>query len=186
MLKKKTDYLALLRGINVGGKNLIKMNELQELFEALNFTDVKTYIQSGNILFKDDNKDKLEIAGKIEKALFDKMKNEIKVLILTLSDLKYLVDNIPDGFGAEYEKFKYDVIFLIKPLTTKQVLRELPAKKGDDEIYEGKNAFYIKRSIKKLSGSYLIKIIKTPIWQNMTVRNWNTTKKLYELLLERK
>jgi uncharacterized protein (DUF1697 family) len=183
---EKIDYLILLRGINVGGNNVIKMNELQELFESMNFTDIKTYIQSGNVLFMDSEKEKGKLTEKVEKALYIKMKNEIKVLILTFSEIEKILKNIPNGYFAEDKKFKHDVIFLIEPLTTKEMLKELPKKVGNDEIYEGKKVFYIKRSIEKLTGSYLAKIMKTTMWQNVTVRNYNTTRKLYELMLERK
>jgi uncharacterized protein (DUF1697 family) len=183
---EKIDYLALLRGINVGGNNIIKMIELNKLFELMIFTDIKTYIQSGNILFKADEKDKLKVANKIEKVLFEKYKSEIKVLILKLSEIENIVKKIPKGFAEEIEKYKYDIVFLIEPLTTKEVLKELAKREGSDEIYEGKKVFYLKRLIKNLTGSYFTKIMKTPMWKNVTVRNWNTTKKLYELMLERK
>jgi len=179
---KKIDYLVLLRGINVGGKNLLKMNDLTELFESMGFTDIITYIQSGNIIFKDFEKDKLKIKEKIEKTLFQKMNIEIKVLIITFSEIKNVLDNKPDGFGEENKRYKYDVIFLIEPLTTEMMSKELTAKEGVDEIYKGKKVFYIKRSIEKLTGSYMKKIMKTEMWKYITIRNWNTTKKLYELM----
>ena len=71
------DYLALLRGINVGGNNIIKMDELKKTFEELNFSDVKTYIQSGNVLFKDAEKDRMKISEKIEKALLGKLNTRL-------------------------------------------------------------------------------------------------------------
>jgi uncharacterized protein (DUF1697 family) len=182
LLMEKIDYLALLRGINVGGNNIIKMNELYKLFESMNYTDIKTYIQSGNVMFKDSKKEKLNIRKIIEKTLFEKMGNEIKTLILTFREIESIYNNKPDGFAEEKATYKYDVIFLIDPLTTKEMKTELSARHGVDEIYEGKNIFYIKRSIKKLSSSYLTKMIRTPMWQNITVRNWNTTEKLYELM----
>jgi uncharacterized protein (DUF1697 family) len=182
---EKIDYLVLLRGINVGGKNIIKMNELKKLFEKMGSMDVKTYIQSGNILFKDCENDKVKLRKRIEKRLFDELNVKINVLVLILSDLKNIISNIPHGFGEENEKYKYDVIFLIEPLTKKEVIKELKTNETGDEIYEGEKSFYIKRLIEKLTGSYLAKIINTPMWQNITIRNLNTTKKLYELMLER-
>ena len=180
---KFTDYLALLRGVNVGGKNTLKMDELKKLFEKMNCKDIKTYIQSGNILFRDCGNDKLKLAHKIEKALLDKTHNEIKVAILTLSDMQRIIQGIPDGFGGENQKYKYDVIFLPEPLTTKGMMKEIETIESDDRIYDGKRVFYVKRNIDKLTGSYISKIAK--IWQNVTVRNLNTTRKLYELMLER-
>jgi uncharacterized protein (DUF1697 family) len=180
------NYLALLRGINVGGKNSIKMDLLKQTFEENGFTEVQTYIQSGNILFNADENDKIKLREKIGKMVFDAFTVEINVLVLTLSDIENAVNNAPQGFGEENEKYKYDVIFLIEPLTKEEVIKELKPRENGDEFYEGQKVFYIKRLIKKLSGSFLEKIIKTPMWQNITIRNLKTTKKLYELMLERK
>jgi len=185
-IKKNVDYLALLRGINVGGKNLIKMNNLIELFQELGFSDIDTYIQSGNIIFKDLEKEKSKIVKKIENALLEKMNKEIKVLLLTFSEIKCIIDNAPTEFDFENEEYKHDVIFLIEPLTIKDILKEIYVRDGMDKIFEGKMVFYLKRCIKRLTGSYLSKIRKTEMWQYITIRNWNTTKKLYELMLDRK
>jgi uncharacterized protein (DUF1697 family) len=111
---EKIDYLVLLRGLNIGGKNTIKMNELKNILEENGFTDVKTYIQSGNFLFKDKLNDKIKLREKIEKIVFDEFKIKINVLVLILSDIKNVVNNVPQGFGDENEKYKYDVIFLIE------------------------------------------------------------------------
>jgi uncharacterized protein (DUF1697 family) len=85
---EKISYLALLRGINVGGKNVIKMDFLKKVFEKMGFYDVKTYIQSGNVLFKDIEVEKDKLTKKIEEALFKNTNYEIMILILTLSDFK--------------------------------------------------------------------------------------------------
>ncbi|MDR0910210.1 MAG: DUF1697 domain-containing protein [Spirochaetaceae bacterium] len=182
---KKINYLALLRGINIGGKNLVKMDFLKNIFEEMGFEDVQTYIQSGNVLFKDGEKNKIKLAKMIENKLFEKLDVQINVLILTLNELENILNNKPATFGDENEKYKYDIVFLIEPLTTKEVLSNIDTKRGEDTISEGKNIFYITRLTEKLSGSYLTKIIKTPMWQNITIRNLKTTKKLYELLLDR-
>ena len=182
---EKIDYLVLLRGINVGGNNLIKMDVLKNTFNEMGFTNVKTYIQSGNIIFMDREDNKAKLKKRIERTLFDKFDIRINVLILSLSEIKNILNNIPAKFGEENGKFKYDIVFLIEPLTTKEILKELKAKENGDEIFEGEKVFYIKRLIEKLTGSCLSKIMRTPMWQNITIRNLNTTKKLYELMLER-
>ena len=176
------DYLALLRGINVGGNNIIKMDDLKTLFEKLNFIDVKTYIQSGNVLFKDSEKDKTKITKKIEKALSERLNNNIDIMLLTFSDVKKIVTEKPDKFGEENEKFKYDVLFLLEPLTAKEAVKEIKTRDGVDEIYGGNKIIYFKRLIKKITKSYISKIVGTPVYQRITIRNWNTTKKLYELM----
>jgi uncharacterized protein (DUF1697 family) len=179
---EKIDYLVLLRGINVGGNNIIKMDELRKLFEELKFSDVKTYIQSGNVLFKDSEKDTIRLTGKIEKALSEKLNGEIKAIVLTFSDMKQIIDEKPDKFGEENKKFKYDVLFLINPLTTTEVIHGIKTREGVDEIHKGEKVVYCKRLIENITKSYISKIVGTPIYQDMTIRNWNTTKKLYELM----
>jgi uncharacterized protein (DUF1697 family) len=176
------DYLALLRGINVGGKNIIKMDYLKRLFEELNFSDVKTYIQSGNILFKDFESDRIKVSEKIKKAL----DNQIDVMILTYSDMKKIVTEKPDKFGEENEKYRYDIMFLLEPLTAKEAVKEIKTRDGVDEIYEGNKIIYFQRLIEEITKSYISKIVGTPIYQKITIRNWNTTKKLYELMEEKK
>jgi uncharacterized protein (DUF1697 family) len=176
------DYLALLRGINVGGNNIIKMDDLKKLFEELNFSDVKTYIQSGNILFKDSEKDKIKASKKIEKKLLEKLNNKIDVMILTFSEMKKIINEKPDKFGEENEKYKYDIMFLLDPLTAKEAVKEIKIRDGVDEIYGGNKIIYFKRLIEKITKSYISKIVGTPIYQKITIRNWNTTKKLYELM----
>ncbi|MDR1509675.1 MAG: DUF1697 domain-containing protein [Synergistaceae bacterium] len=179
---KKIKYVALLRGINAGGNNIIKMNELKILFEKLNLSDVQTYIQCGNVIFNDSEKDKLELIEKIENKLYEILDNEIKVSLLTLSEMEEIITMKPHKYGEENEKYKYDVIFLIEPLTAKEAMKEVQARDGVDEVYEGNKVLYFKRLKEKITKTYLTKIIGTPIYKNMTLRNWNTTGKVFELM----
>ena len=73
-------YISILRGINVGGKRKILMKDLKEVYQNLEFLDVQTYIQSGNVIFESDNLDKREISNKIEKAIFDTYNFEVPVI----------------------------------------------------------------------------------------------------------
>jgi uncharacterized protein (DUF1697 family) len=178
---KKIKYLVLLRGINVGGKNIIKMNELKDLFEKLNFSGVNTYIQSGNVIINDYETDKNKLIEIIEKALFKKIKNKITSVILTFKEMKQIVIKKPEGFGEDNDN-KYDVIYLMESLNVKDAIKEIKTREGVDKLYAGEKVIYISRSIEYLSKSYFSKILETPIYKNITIRNWNTTKKLYELM----
>ena len=180
---EKIDYLALLQGINVGGKNTVKMDELKKIFQKMKFMDIKTYIQSGNVLFKDYESNKLKVAKRIEKTLLNEFKNEIRVAILTFSEIDDVLNNIPNEFGKDNKKYKYDILFLIEPLIKEEIMEKIKTIKGDDKIYEGEKVFYVKRNTEKLTGSYITQMLK--ISPNITVRNLNTTKKLYELMSER-
>jgi uncharacterized protein (DUF1697 family) len=179
---EKTKYITLLRGINVGGNNIIKMDELKKLFEGMNFSDVKTYIQSGNIIFSDIGINKISIKEKIEKKLFEKIKNEVNIVLLTFPEMNEIINKKPKRFGEDNENYKYDVIYLIEPLTAKEAIKEFKPKEGVDEINIGKKVLYISRLKKELTKSHFSKIIESKIYSKLTIRNWNTTIKLYELI----
>jgi uncharacterized protein (DUF1697 family) len=175
-------YIALLRGINVGGNNIIKMDKLKILFEEMDFADVKTYIQSGNVIFGDSGKDKLKIKETIEKKLFDELKNEISIALLTSIEMNEIIDNKPENFGEDNENYKYDVIYLIEPLTAQEAAKEFIPRENVDKIYAGKRVLYISRLKKELTKSHISKISESKIYSKLTIRNWNTTKKLYEII----
>jgi uncharacterized protein (DUF1697 family) len=179
-IKSPVQFLALLRGINVGGKNIIKMTDLKSCFESMGFSDVVTYIQSGNIIFNSDNKSKL--LERIEKTLSKTFNYDAKAVVISYKDLKNVVENALKDFGKESSKYRYDVIFLKDPLTVKEAMKNIKVKEGVDNAYEGKNVIYFRRLIAKASQSYLSKIITLPVYKNMTIRNWNTTTKLLTLM----
>jgi uncharacterized protein (DUF1697 family) len=178
----KIKYITLLRGINVGGNNIIKMDELKKAFEEMGFSDVITYIQSGNIIFIDLEKDKLKLIEKIEKRLFDKIKSKINIVVLTFSEIKEIIDKKPENFGEDNENYKYDVIFLIEPLKVKDAIKEFNPREGVDKIFMGKKVLYISRLKKELTKSRFSKITESIIYSQLTIRNWNTTEKLYKLI----
>jgi uncharacterized protein (DUF1697 family) len=183
---EKINYVALLRGINAGGNNIIKMTELKILFEKMNFSDVQTYIQSGNVIFNDFEKDKLKVCKKIEERLSGTLNNEIKISLFTFSEMSEIITGKPYGYGEENEKYKYDVLFLIDPLTAKEAFKEIKTREGVDEVCEGNKVLYFKRLKEKITKTYLTKIIGTPIYKNMTLRNWNTTEKIFDIMKRQK
>ena len=175
-------YLVLLRGINVGGKNIIKMADLKASFEEMGFSNVVTYIQSGNVLVQSEEKDKAVLIAKIEKGLSKRFNFEAKMVVIAQKELTGIVKSAPEGFGEEEKKFRYDVIFLKEPLTPKEAMQSVKVREGVDTAHAGKQALYFSRLISRASQSYLTKIIGMPVYQNMTIRNWNTTTKLLALM----
>jgi len=173
-------YIALLRGINVGGNNIIKMTELKAFFEAMGFTNVVTYIQSGNVVFRALRKED-DLALYIEKSLKGILKKDIKVVVVSSLEMRNIVDNAPLGFGKEPEKYRSDVLFLKPPLTTAEALLQIPVKEGVDTITEGKGVVYYTRLMSKATESKLSRLITLPLYKDMTIRNWNTTVKLATL-----
>ncbi|MBL8103609.1 MAG: DUF1697 domain-containing protein [Anaerolineales bacterium] len=175
-------YLALLRGINVGGKNIIKMVDLKASFESMGFSDVKTYIQSGNVVFASVEKDNARLTDEIEKTLSKRFNYMSRLVLVAHSEMKKIVAGAPKGFGGEPDTYRYDVIFLKEPLTPKEAMKSVSTREGVDTAHAGKQALYFSRLISRASQSHLTKIIGLPVYQNMTIRNWNTTTKLLALM----
>ena len=178
-----TEYVALLRGINVGGKNLIKMTALKACFEAHGFRDVATYIQSGNVLFQTSKKAKLTL--ELEKALAATFNYQACVIVRSQEEMQRVVERAPKGFGSEPSQYRYDVIFLKEPLRAAVAMKSVLVKQGVDEAHAGTHVLYFSRLISKASQSQLSRLVSQPVYKNMTIRNWNTTTKLLSLLQSR-
>ncbi|MBL8920138.1 MAG: DUF1697 domain-containing protein [Myxococcaceae bacterium] len=177
-----TRHLALLRGINVGGNNLIPMVKLREAFEALGFGEVRTYIASGNVVFSAAKAPSREA---IEAMLAKRFSYSAKVVLLTAAQLGRAVAEAPRGFGKQPARFRYDVLFARAPVTAKQVLPQLSVKAGVDEVSAGTHALYFRRLIAKASQSRLPKLMGLAVYKDLTVRTWNTTTALLDLLTQR-
>jgi uncharacterized protein (DUF1697 family) len=175
-------YVALLRGINVGGSNLIGMPALKTCFEAQGFRDVSTYIQSGNVLFAAARTSTPALATKIEKALSKTFGYEARVVLRSREQIQGIVDGAPPAFGKRPTDFRYDVIFLRAPLTADDALKIISPRPGVDRVFAGDGVVYTSRLISKASQSRLSRIVGTPQYQNMTIRSWNTTTKLLALM----
>ena len=175
-------YVALLRGINVGGNNLIKMPALKACFEAQGLCDVATYIQSGNVLFTVAGSDNLALCRRIEQALTKTFGYESRVVIRSRDELKSIVGKAPKGFGSKPAAYRYDVIFLREPVTAAEAMKSVTAHPEVDQVFAGKGALYFSRLISKASKSHLSRIVGKPVYKDMTIRNWNTTSKLLELI----
>jgi uncharacterized protein (DUF1697 family) len=176
-----TRYVALLRGINVGGQNLIRMVDLKARFEDAGFRDVATYIQSGNVLFDGGDRPAATLAVEIEGLLARAFEYRSPVAIRSRAQMVSVVDGAPPGF-ADPARYRSDVIYLIPPLAAPTVVGQVPQREGVDEIWAGSDVLYVRRLASRASQSRLSKLVSLPIYQQMTIRNWNTTVKLRELL----
>jgi uncharacterized protein (DUF1697 family) len=178
-------YIILLRGINVGGKNKVPMAGLRKCLEELGFSNVSTYIASGNVILKSD-KHADEIKAQIEEALPESFKLDkelIKVLVLTRNQLQAIIENKPEGFGEQPEKYHSDVIFLMG-ITPEEALPVFAPREGVDQIWPGDGVIYSQRLSAQRTKSRLGKIVGTPPYKSMTIRSWNTTTKLLKILEE--
>ena len=171
-------YVALLRGINVGGKNPVPMAELRATFEEAGFAAVRTYIQSGNVLF--------EASGKadedgVEAMLERRFRLPLVVVLRTQRQLRAVVEGAPEGFGQRPDEFHSDVVFLKAPLTSRQAMRAVELRDEVDQAWPGRGVVYFQRLSVRLTSSRLNRIASTPEYKNMTIRNWRTTTKLHDL-----
>jgi uncharacterized protein (DUF1697 family) len=179
---KSQDHVALLRGINVGGKNRIPMADLRETFTEHGFDQIATYIASGNVLFK-SRKPRATLERRIEAVLEDRFGMSIVTVVRTHGELRDVVEKAPSGFGGD--GYHSDVVFLKDPLTPKEAMQVVQLREGVDQAWPGKGVVYFARLSARRTQSKMSKIVGTPEYQKMTIRSWSTTTKLLGLLDER-
>jgi uncharacterized protein (DUF1697 family) len=180
--KKINTHVVLIRGINVGGKNKVPMAGLKECLEQLGFSNVSTYIASGNVILESD-KGADEIRTQIEEALPESFKLDdelVRVLVLTRDRFQAVIDNKPEGFGEQPEKYHSDAIFLIG-IDSAQVMPLFKPREGVDRVWPGEGVIYSQRLSSQRTKSRLNRIMATSEYKFMTIRNWNTTTKLLEI-----
>jgi uncharacterized protein (DUF1697 family) len=176
-------YVALLRGINVGGRNPIGMPALTACFEENGFEDVATYIQSGNVIFRSSGGASAELTRRIEKMLAASFDHYVPtVVVRSRTQMRAIVDRAPKGFGAAPAKYRYDVVFLKEPLAARTAMKSLELKPGVDAAHPGTGVLYLSRLTSRATSSRLNKIASSPIYPRVTIRNWNTTTKLLALM----
>ncbi|MFA5928876.1 MAG: DUF1697 domain-containing protein [Candidatus Margulisiibacteriota bacterium] len=175
-------YVAFLRGINVGGNNLLKMDALRAEFSTAGFQSVTTYIQSGNVIFQSEIPSKVAVEAKIEKMLSVRFKYKAKVLIRSRQDMGNIVAHFPKIFSDP--KWKHNVILLSRAIDSKSILKKLEIKKDIEELSYYKGALFWSAKMDKITRSNMIKLSARPEYQEMTVRNVNTTRKMLELMRE--
>jgi uncharacterized protein (DUF1697 family) len=174
-------HVALLRGINVGGRNRIAMTDLRDAFTECGFTEVSTYIQSGNVLFRPD-RPAGSLEREIETALERRFGVPLVVVVRSHRQLRSIVERAPDGFGAEPDRYHSDVVFLRSPLTARQAMRVVQLRDGVDSAWSGRGVIYFARLSERRTQSKMSSIVGTPEYQSMTIRSWSTTTKLLDTL----
>jgi uncharacterized protein (DUF1697 family) len=178
-----SSYVILLRGINVGGRNIVPMVGLRGCLEELGFANVSTYIASGNVILESD-KPATEVEARIEAALIKSFKLDselIKVLALTRNQLQAVIDNKPEGFGDQPAKYHSDAIFLMG-IDAAQAMPVFSPREGVDKVWPGDGVIYSQRLGAERTKSRLSKIMTSPLYRSMTIRSWNTTIKLLDIL----
>ena len=173
--------VALLRGINVGGKNMISMASLKASFERMGFKEVSTYINSGNIIFKTKRSDHRQLERNIEEMMSREYKLERKVVVRSFSEMANLVENLPKNWNDD-KRWKYNVMFLRHSIDSEDIVAGLAPKSDIEQVVYRPGALLWSVRASDASRTRMVKLPSQKIFQEMTVRNLNTTKKLYELM----
>jgi uncharacterized protein (DUF1697 family) len=173
-------FVALLRGVNVGGNNMISMSSLKKSFETLGFTHVTTYINSGNIIFK-AKEDARKLERRIEQMLSSDYQRDSKVVVRSLSEMEELVKSLPRSWNGD-SSWRYNVIFLRHTIDSEEILTHLPAKSDIEQIVYRPGALLWSAQVSELGRTNMLKLSSRKIFQDMTIRNLNTTRKLYDLM----
>jgi len=176
-----TVFVALLRGVNVGGNNMISMASLKTSFERAGFERVSTYINSGNILFQTTEKDARKLESKIEKMLSKEHNLNSKVVVRSLAEMAKLVKDL-SGSWDSVKDWKYNVIFLRHSIDSKSVLKALNPKPDIEQVEYYPGTLLWSAQISAIGRTTMQKLSGQKIFQDMTVRNTNTTRKLHELM----
>ncbi len=174
-------YIALLRGINVGGNKKVPMPELKDCFEKIGFKNVLTYINSGNVIFESTETNKTKLVQLCEVAIEKQFGFRVICSVVSADELIAALENAPSWWDNEPES-KHNAIFVIAPNSAKEIMNEVGSAKVE---YEKAVAFepiiFWSAPINTFSRTRYSKIVGTKAYQSVTIRNANTAKKLAEL-----
>jgi len=175
-------YIALLRGVNVGGKNRVVMATLKERFEQHGFTNVSTYLNSGNVLFSSEETNSLQLTEDCEKLIESEFGLKIIVTIVSAKMLLEALEQMPEWWNTDKES-KHNVIFVIPPTTTEEVIESVGEAKAEyEKVAYHERVIFWSAPIKTFSRSRWSKIVGTKMYSRITIRNANTVNKLAELV----
>lgn len=178
-------YLALLRGINVSGQKLIKMEDLRNRLGEAGFSNVKTYIQSGNVVFESPEKDTGKLAASLEASIEKAYGFDVTVFVLTAKELEAAIDNNPFTKGREEESSGFKKLYVTflsdEPYGENlEKLRQAPI--GNDKIEVVGRVLYFSLDSNASNLKLSNNLIESKLKLRATTRNWNTTLKLLRML----
>ena len=177
-------YVVLLRGVNVGGRNRVPMSALTEVLSD-RYDGVRAYLQTGNVVLESEECS-AEVASWIEQALprsFELDSDLIRALVLDRDAFERVVAEAPPEFGADNETYRYDVAYFIGA-TTAEIEPYVSTNPEVDVVTWGSLAFYHRRIAALASRSRVSRLIGTPAYSSLTLRNWRTTARLADMLRE--
>lgn len=174
-------YVALLRGINVGGKNKLNMKELKQIFEKHGMKSVSTYINSGNIIFENNELKKSELVKVLEKAIFNEYALNIDILIRSKTEYTVMMNTLPE-YWTNDKSMKTDVLFLSEEIDSESILNKLTIKPEIDTVLYVPGALFWSVDREKVTKSGMMKLAGSTLYKKMTLRNVNTTRQVFKIM----
>jgi len=175
--RPSTTYVAFLRGVNVGGNSIVSMAAIREALVGAGMENVRTYINSGNVIFSTQASAIPRLTARIEKALHQHTGMEIKVLLMDHSTMRKLVDSIPHNWVDDKTMRTY-VLLLWKELDDRKILESLPTNPDVDELKYTPGAVIWRVDRVNVSKSRMNRTVGTPLYKKITIRSANTMRKL--------
>ncbi|AOW10173.1 DUF1697 domain-containing protein [Flavobacterium gilvum] len=180
-----TTHLALLRGINVSGHNMIKMDALKTTLEAIGFQNVQTYIQSGNVFVDCEEENAAAVGFKIKQEIFKVFGHEVPTVVIGKKDLENCFKNNPFLKEKEADTKKLYVAFLSIPQRSESLNDLKMSQVKPDEASIDENRIYIKYAVGAGKTRFDQKYIEKKLNVIATIRNWNTVTQLLKMYEER-
>jgi uncharacterized protein (DUF1697 family) len=174
-------YVALLRGINVGGRNIIKMAALKGCLEQHGLRNVATLIQSGNVIFECDERSAGKLTTRIEGALSKMFDYDSRVVLRSRAQLQAVVAGVPREWKTRTD-LRCNVAFLREPVTARHAIAHVEVQPQVDSVQQGKGVLYLSTLMSGLKKSRFTKVIGKSVYQHMTIRNYHTCQKLLALM----
>ena len=178
------EYVALLRGINGGGNNKVVMSELREQIAAEGFTNVRTYINSGNVLFEaGPNTPREDVAQAVEDLLARRYDFSIRLALLTAQDYLAELHSLPDWWHGEVAR--RDALFYTRGLDRSHVRERIEAMElGDEAVYFGEHAVFWGKFDEKsfMKTAYHKRLLREDFYRQVTIRSGSTVEKIAAML----
>jgi len=176
-------YIALLRGINVGGKNRVPMNQLKQCLEKAGFQNVMTYINSGNVIFDYQAQDPPVLIKKCKEILEEEFKFPIDLALIDKESMREAIEHAPDWWGED-PNAKHNALFVIHPATAIDIVAEVGSTKPEyEQVFAYGPVIFWSALLKTFSRTRWSKIVGTKVYKSVTIRNANTTRKVLEIAL---
>lgn len=174
-------YVALLRAINVGGNSIIKMADLRSAFIKTGYLNASTYIQSGNVIFEANAKDLFKTRAAIEEMLSKEFSYNATVILRSHNELIKTVNEAPNTWNTEPDLRCY-VAFVREPVTSQDIIKDTVINKEVDTISGGEGVVYMTTKMSEIKKSGFSKLTGKKIYKDITIRNYNTVKKILSMM----